>query len=257
MPDRRPDYRPGPGDRRPGYNPRRPDRPTYTPPRRTTYRPVYRVPVRDYYGTRNYHRPPMYRHAPYTRYVHTPWGSVYVGPVRYARTYDYYSHVRRSYPNYVYMNWIYWPTTGYSNGYYVFGNYPYYVHNGYRYRYSTVDYCNYQLVDSYTHQVQRTYWNQVCNSGFDQCSYERDRLNDREYDNRFFCAETTRDESWDTSRPTYDYQYSDINNDGYDDSTQPYPYPDNTETPDYGNDDEGQDCYDYDYENDVCYDTQY
>jgi len=194
----------------------------------------------------------MYRPTPYVRYIHSPWGSIYVGPVRYARTYDYYNHVFRRYPNYVYLNWIWWPTTGYSNGYYVFDNYPYYVHNGYRYRYSNVDLCNYQLVDSYTHSVQRTYWNQVCNSGFDACSYERDRLNEREYDNRYFCAENFRDESWDYSRPTYDYSYNEYDTTTYDDYSSPTP----TDY-DYGNDDVGQDCYDYDYDNDVCYDGQY
>lgn len=181
----------------------------------------------------------MYRPIPYARYRHSPWNSVYVGPVRYYRSYDYYSYVRTSFPNYVYLNWIYWPVTGYSNGYYVFDNYPYYVYNGYRYRYSSVDQCNYQLVDSYTHQVVRSYWNQTCARGFDQCSFERDNLNDRNNDFRYFCSETFRDEYYDYSRPTYDYGHNDYGN-GYGN--------------DYGYNDYGQDCYDYDYNNDVCYD---
>ncbi len=197
----------------------------------------------------------MYRPLPYSRSYHTPWGSIYVGTTRYSRPWDYYSYVRRSYPSYMYLNWVYWPTSGYSNGYHVFDNYPYYVYNGYRYRYSSADLCNYQLVDSYNHQVQRTYWNQLCNSGYDQCSIERDRLNDREYDNRFFCAETFRDQTWDYSRPTYDYQYTDYNNDGYDDT--PSPDTGSGSYDPYGNNDDGQECYDYDYQNDICYDTQY
>jgi hypothetical protein len=220
---------------------------------------VYRVPVRTHYGTRNYHRPPMYRPLPYARYRHSPWNSIFIGPVRYYRSYDYYSHVRNSFPNYIYLNWIYWPVTGYSNGYYVFNNDPYYVYNGYRYRYSSVVQCNYQLVDSYTHQVVRSYWNQTCNRGFDQCSYERDDLNDRTSDFRYFCSETFRDESYNYSRPTYDYCYNDYDS-NYGSTPAPTPDYGSDYGNDYGNDygsgdDYGQDCYDYDYETDVCYDV--
>ena len=193
----------------------------------------------------------MYRPHPYARYYHNPWTSIYTGPVRYSRTWDYYNHVRVSYPSYIYLNWIWWPTTGYSNGYYVFNNYPYFVFNGYRYRYSNQDYCNYQLVDKYTHTVVRNYWEQQCNFGYDQCAYERDRMNENVYDDRYSCAETYRDSNYDFGRPTYDYRYEDYNNGGY----NPAPAP---EYPDYGNGDDDydrNDCYDYDYENDICYDV--
>ncbi len=89
---------------------------------------------------------------------------------------------------------------------------------------------------------------------------ERDRMNERAYDNRYFCAETYRDQNYDYSRPTYDWQYQDYNNDGYYDNQQPQqPYPDyqDGQYDDYGNQDDGQDCYDYDYENDICYDNRY
>lgn len=101
-------------------------------------------------------------------------------------------------------------------------NYPYYVYNGYRYRYSTSDYCNYQLVDSNNHQVVQTYWNQLCNTGYDSCSYERDRLNSQMNDYRYFCSETWRDYGYDYSTPSYedsnygsdDNTCSDANHDG-------------------------------------------
>jgi hypothetical protein len=95
------------------------------------------------------------------------------------------------------------------------------VYNGYRYRYSTNDYCNYQLVDSYDHRVTQTYWNQICNSGYDACSYERDRLNSQNGEYRFFCSETYRDYGYDYSTPSYDDnnypQTSDTQTGGYDD----------------------------------------
>ena len=118
------------------------------------------------------------------------------------------------------MNWIFYPASGYSNGYYTLDNYPYYVYNGYRFRYSTVDYCNYQLVDSYDQRVQTTYWNQTCNSGYDSCSYERDRLNSQMGEYRYFCSETFRDQNYDFSTPTYDYDDYNASSDDqqYDDS---------------------------------------
>jgi hypothetical protein len=134
--------------------------------------------------------------------------------VRYHRTFNWYNYVLSSYPNYLYANWIFYPApTGYNNGYYVINNYPYYVYNGYQYRYSSQDYCNYQLVDSYDHRVQQTYWNQICNSGYDTCSVERDRLNSQMGEYRYFCSETYRDQGYDYSQPTYEQG-------GYD-TTQP------------------------------------
>ncbi len=209
--------------------------------------------MRTHFGTRNYHRPPMYRPLPYHRYYHSPWSSIHVGVRRYHRSYDYYWYVRRSYPNYVYLNWIYWPTAGYNNGYYVFNDYPYYVWNGYRYRYSRQDQCNYQLVDTYTHQVVRSYWGLSCNNGYDQCSFERDRMNDASGDFRYNCSETFRDQNYDYSRPTYDYGYGDY--DLPEVPAEPAPMPQDIPGDyDQDGDVDGQDCYDYDYEADVCMD---
>jgi hypothetical protein len=144
-------------------------------------------------------------------------------------TYDWYSYVYRTNPNYIYAHWIFWPATGYTNGYWTIDNYPYYVYNGYRYRYSTADYCNYQLVDSYDHTVIQSYWNQMCNTGYDACSYERDRINSQMGEYRYFCSETYRDQNFNESAPSYDDSYyssseacSDADGDGYcDDQTDP------------------------------------
>ena len=146
-------------------------------------------------------------------YHHSPYASPYYSSIRYYRTYDWYSWVNRSYPNYIYANWIFFPASGYNNGYWTIDNYPYYVYNGYRNRYSSNDYCNYQLVDQYNHQVIQTYWNQYCNAGYDQCSYERDRINSQSGEYRYFCSETYRDQGYDYSRPTYD-DNDDYNNGG-------------------------------------------
>jgi hypothetical protein len=131
--------------------------------------------------------------------------------------------VYRSYPNYIYAHWIFFPATGYNNGYWTIDNYPYYVYNGYRNRYSPVDYCNYQLVDQYDHHVVQNYFNQICNSGYDMCSMERDRLNSQMNEYRYFCSETYENENYDYSTPTYDdsnystgsEDCSDADNDGY------------------------------------------
>jgi hypothetical protein len=61
--------------------------------------------------------------------------------------------------------------------------------------------------------VVQTYWNQYCNAGYDQCSYERDRINSQTGEYRYFCSETYRDQGYDYSRPTYD-DYDDYNNGG-------------------------------------------
>jgi hypothetical protein len=98
------------------------------------------------------------------------------------------------------------------NGYWTIDNYPYYVYNGYRHRYSTYDYCNYQLVDQYDHRVVQTYWNQVCNVGYDSCSYERDRLNSQIGEYRYFCSETYRDYGYSYSTPSYEIPSEDDTN---------------------------------------------
>lgn len=72
-----------------------------------------------------------------------------------------------------------------------------------------MDRCNYQLVDEYDHRVIQSFWNQTCNSGFDACSVERDRLNSQMNEYRYFCSETFRDERYDQSSPTYDDVYYD------------------------------------------------
>lgn len=197
----------GPVVRRPG-----PSRPTYRIPghrynRRIPGRVVrrtYHRPIRTHYGSRYYHRPFGYKPVRYAHYYHSPYRAPYRHTIRYYRTYDWYNYVYRINRNYVYAHWIFYPATGYRNGYWTIDNYPYYVYNGYRYRYSTNDYCNYQLVDSNNHQVVQTYWNQMCNTGYDACSYERDRLNSQMNDYRYFCSETWRDYGYDYSTPSYD-----------------------------------------------------
>lgn len=112
--------------------------------------------------------------------------------------------------NYIYGHWIFYPATGYNNGYWKLDNYPYYVYNGYRYRYSSVDYCNYQLVDQNNHMVVNNYWNQICNTGYDACSLERDRLNSGMGEYRYFCSETYSNQYSTNTAPTYeDTYYSD------------------------------------------------
>jgi hypothetical protein len=229
---RGPRYNPNPGQGNGGYHPG-PDHspvprgPRYNNPGSTTYRPV-----RTDYGTPRYHHPYGYSPVRYINYYHSPYSSPYVHTVRYYRTFDWYSWVYRSYPDYVYTNWIFYPATGYVNGYWTIENYPYYVYNGYRYRYSSYDYCNYQLVDQYDHRVVQNYWNQVCNNGYDSCSYERDRLNAQNGEYRFFCSETIRDYGYDYSTPTYEDNYggqnpdysnscNDYNHDGYCDQQSP------------------------------------
>ena len=82
------------------------------------------------------------------------------------------------------------------NGYHVNNSYPYFVYNGYQHRYSTMDSCDYQLVDKYTDQVIDTYYNQTCSYGYDSCSYQRDQMNQNEYEDRYFCAETNNTNSY-------------------------------------------------------------
>ena len=134
--------------------------------------------------------------------------------MRYHTTRHYYDYVRNRYYNYVYLNWIFWPST-YSNGYHYLNGYPYFVYNGYQYRYSYYDTCNYQLIDTYNHQVVQNYWNMNCVEGYDRCAWERDRMNDQNYEFRFTCAETYRDHSYDFSYPTYDSYNDDYYGDYY------------------------------------------
>lgn len=216
-----------PGTRTPRYYPR-PTTPSYRIPGYNrgpnygrSYNPNHR-PIRTHYGTRYYHRPFGYSPVRYSHYYHAPYRHNAYHSVRFYRSYDWYNFVWRSSPNYIYAHWIFYPATGYNNGYWTIDNYPYYVYNGYRHRYSTNDYCNYQLVDKYDHRVIQTYWNQICNTGYDACSYERDRLNSQMNDYRYFCSETYRDYGYDYSQPSYDdvnYPQSTDTTGGYDDNT--------------------------------------
>jgi hypothetical protein len=207
-----PRYNPNPGHSTPpatssGYNPNpRPTGPRYNP---NSYRPS-----RTHYDTRSYHRPHGYTPITYVHYYHAPYSTPYYHHVRFYRSFDWYNYVWSSYPTYVYAHWIFFPAMGYNNGYWTIDNYPYYVFNGYRYRYSSYDYCNYQLVDKWNHRVERTYWNQLCNYGYDNCAYERDRLNAQMGEFRYFCSETYRDMSFDYSTPSYDDTCVDNNRDG-------------------------------------------
>lgn len=167
--------------------------------------------------------------------------------LRYRRTINYYNYIRIHNPSYVYVHWIFWPTTGYNDGYHVIDTYPYYVYDGYRYRYSPADQCNYQLVDRYTHSVVETFWNETCNTGYDRCSISRDRYNSSMNDNRFFCSETFRTQNYDYTRPTYEennddwYDGDDVDDDYYDQNYDT----DLDTTNDGGNDNS---CTDYDYD---------
>jgi hypothetical protein len=185
-------------ERGPRYNPN-PNRSGQTTTRRT-----YQGPVRTNYGTRNYHRPYGSTPVRYSHYYHVPYRAGYSHTTRYYNSNAWYNYVFRMNHNYIYASWIFYPATGYNNGYSTIDNYPYYVYNGYRNRYSANDSCNYQLVDNYDHRVVQTYWNQACNTGYDACSYERDRLNSQNNEFRFFCSETWRDGGFDYSRPSYD-----------------------------------------------------
>jgi hypothetical protein len=132
------------------------------------------------------------------------------------------------------LNWLLYPTTR-LNGHYYVDNYPYFVHNGYRHRYSNADMCNYQLVNKDTHSIVRKYNYQSCVSGYNRCAVDRDNRNERSWDNKFFCAETTGNATSDTY---YGNDYS--SEDDY--------YNDNTNN-------SSDDCYDYDYETGQCYDN--
>jgi hypothetical protein len=152
---------------------------------------------------------------------------------------SYYNYVRNTYRDYVYLNWILYPSTR-LNGHYYVDNYPYYVHNGYRHRYSNTDYCSYQLVNKYTHDIVKTYGYQSCVSGYNRCAIDRDRKNERAWENKYFCAETYRELDG-----TY-YRYEDSDDYDYDDD---YYYDED----DYYYDEDAY-CDDYDYNSNVCRD---
>lgn len=197
-------------------------------------------PDRRYYGTERYHRPSNYRARNYSRYYHSPYSRVIPAHRRYGRPVGYYSYMRSNFSTHLYLNWVLSPSSR-LNGYYYTNNYPFYIHNGYRHRYSNLETCNYQLVDSYTHSVQTSYFGQLCSSGYNACAYERDSRNDREYANRYFCAETFRDNGYNYNTPTYEY-----NDQNYYDDQLEYRTDNN-----YVN----NSCFDYDSQSGVCYDN--
>jgi len=162
------------------------------PPRGTSVYAGSRYNPRNdnrHYGTGGYYTPYNYNYRPYSPYRHSVRRDILRHQNRYQRTGLYYSWLRNYNSNYIYRNWLMYPTN-FNNGYYVNNNYPYYVYNGYQHRYSSYDTCDYQLVDSYSDQVIQTFYNQTCNTGYDSCSYTRDDMNQRDYTDRYFCAET-------------------------------------------------------------------
>jgi hypothetical protein len=214
-------------------------------------------PSRSHYGSRSYHSPYRYAQRSYNRYFHTPSHRSYVHARRYPQPRSFFRHVRDNFRRHIYLNWILSPSTR-INGYSRVNQYPYYIHNGYRHRYSTLDNCNYQLVNKNNHNVVRTYWNQTCTSGYNRCALDRDRRNEQEWSNKFFCAETFRKNSYDFSAPTYgsNYEYDDnLNNysseDSYYNSSNTY----NTSSNNNNNNDNRGICYDYDRATGVCYDN--
>lgn len=193
------------------------------------------LPPRTYYGRPGYHRPFGYRPVPYRRYVHAPWVNPYRHSVRWHRPFHYYSYLRSTYANYLYLNWIYYPAA-FANGYRLIDGYPYYVYNGYRHRYSNFDQCNYQLIDTYTHSVQQSFWGYTCSQGYDACALQRDNRNYSFNNFRYSCVETFRNSSYNFQKPTYEYNT-------YDDGQDMDYY----ESDNY-------DCVDYDEATNTCYD---
>lgn len=110
--------------------------------------------------------------------------------------------------------------SNYNDGFSYIDSYPYFVYNGYRHRYSPYDSCNYELVDGYNNRTERVFSGRSCQSGYDACARERDEMNYRSYDDRFFCAEridNSRSYNWDYNDDFYsDLDYYDYgNNDDY------------------------------------------
>ena len=187
--------------------------PGTTTPRGPNYNPTRNAPNGPRYGTpttpgRVVIRGPRYNPAPSTARpyrpvvirhyrAHAPYARPYVHTIRYVRPYDYYFAARRYH---IYRYWLFEPVTyGYSNGYYVFNNYPYYVYQGYRHRYSSVDLCSYQLVDSTSNTSVKSFTERVCQAAYDECSLERDVANQNLSEVRYFCAERVDDELANTS----------------------------------------------------------
>ena len=213
---RGPSYNPGRNNPGSTTGPTRPSTgtvPGTTTPRGPNYNPTRNAPNGPRYGTpttpgRVVIRGPRYNPAPATarpyrpvviRHYrpHVPYARPYYHTIRYVRPYDYYFAARRYH---IYRYWLFEPVTyGYSNGYYVFNDYPYYVYQGYRHRYSPVDLCSYQLVDSQTNTAVKSFTERVCQAAYDECSLERDVANQSLSEIRYFCAERVDDELSNTS----------------------------------------------------------
>jgi|GEM_PF-3770432 len=156
------------------------------------------VSYRQHYGTRYYHHPYSYYYVDYYSYHHV----VYYEPTRHYMRFstprDFYTYVYENSPNDLYVHWVFSPSKK-ENGYSIVNDYPYYSFNGYKHRYSSTDRCNYQLVDSHKHEVIKSSWNERCNRAYDKCAAERDDLNAREGEFKYFCAETFRVRDFDFS----------------------------------------------------------
>lgn len=110
---------------------------------------------------------------------------------RYAYTNNYYGFLRTNHSNFIYRNWVLYPSAR-LDGFFLYNSYPYFVYNGYQHRYSGYDRCNYQLVDGYNNVSVQSYFNQFCNIGYNDCAITRDNLNSSSYSNRYYCAESFR-----------------------------------------------------------------
>lgn len=201
---------------RPDYN-RPVTRPTTRPP--TNYRrprPVYsnRDQLRQVH--RDYHRVYSFRanyydpYRPYVYYHHSPYYGSISHSIRYYSPYDYYRNIPY---RYVYWDsWIRWGVS-YNDGFFYMDSYPYFVYNGYRHRYSQIDTCDYELVDGWDNRTVATFHGRSCNQGYDMCADQRDEMNYRAYDSRYFCAErldNSRSYNWDYNNDFYsDLDYYD------------------------------------------------
>lgn len=143
-------------------------------------------------------------HVRRTIFTHAP-RVVYPHVVKYPSPRNYHVRVRTYY---IYRSWIQEPVDfTYNDGYWDIDGYPYYVDNGYRYRYSSEDLCQYDLVDGEDYDVVSRTELQACSTAFDQCSMERDELNNEVQMDRFFCAESV-DEDLRTSSGDDYFPYS-------------------------------------------------
>lgn len=148
---------------------------------------------RSDYGTSTFHRPYGHEHVQQHHgqvHRHEPHHYIYRHRIVIVPTH-YYSHLYVNARSCYYYDWIYCYTNR-TNGYHLIDDYPFYVYNGSYHRYSNFDSCNYQLIDTYTRRVKKFYWGMTCRTSFDQCSFERDILNLREFSDRFSCAESYR-----------------------------------------------------------------